>query len=181
MTLRRPRRTLVLGGARSGKSRYAEDLLTRSRTVEYVACGLPADDGDPEWAERVALHRDRRPASWRTVETTDLVAALSGSGPPVLVDCLSTWLARAMDDCGVWADADGADARLSAAVDEVVAAWAGTRRRVVAVSNEVGSGIVPATVSGRRYRDELGILNARIAAASQRVVLLTAGLPQRLR
>ena len=179
--LRRPRRALVLGGARSGKSRYAERLLTRSREVQYVACGLPADDGDPEWADRVAVHRDRRPVSWRTLETTDLVGVLGVPGPPLLVDCLSTWLARVMDDCGTWTAADGADARLARAVDDVVAAWAGTRRRVVAVSNEVGSGVVPATVSGRRYRDELGNLNARIAAASDRVWLLTAGLPQRLR
>lgn len=179
--LRRPRRALVLGGARSGKSRYAEHLLARAPEVHYVACGLPADDGDPEWADRVALHRDRRPASWRTVETTDLAGVLDEPGPPVLVDCLSTWLARVMDDCGVWTAADGADARLTRAVDDVVAAWETTRRRVVAVSNEVGSGVVPATVSGRRYRDELGILNARIAASSSRVWLLTAGLPQRLR
>ncbi|RZU31126.1 bifunctional adenosylcobinamide kinase/adenosylcobinamide-phosphate guanylyltransferase [Blastococcus saxobsidens] len=181
MNLRRPRRTLVLGGARSGKSRYAEQLLARARRVEYVACGLPADDGDPEWAARVALHRDRRPGSWRTVETVDLVRVLGEPGPPVLVDCLSTWLARVMDDCDVWTGAEGADERLARAVDDVVAAWVGTRRRVVAVSNEVGSGVVPATASGRRYRDELGILNARVAAASQRVWLLTAGLPQRLR
>ncbi|WP_236834594.1 bifunctional adenosylcobinamide kinase/adenosylcobinamide-phosphate guanylyltransferase [Blastococcus sp. KM273129] len=178
---RPPRRALVLGGARSGKSRYAEQLLARARRVEYVACGLPADGGDPEWAGRVALHRDRRPASWRTVETVDLVGVLGQPGPPVLVDCLSTWLARVMDDCGVWTGTEGADARLAAAVDDVVAAWSGTRRRVVAVSNEVGSGVVPATASGRRYRDELGILNARVAAASRRVWLLTAGLPQRLR
>ena len=181
MSLRRPRRVLVLGGARSGKSRHAEELLARSRQVEYVACGLPADDGDPEWAGRVALHRDRRPASWRTLETTDLGGVLGRSGPPVLVDCLSTWLARVMDDCGVWTGEDGADERLTRAVDDVVAAWVGTRRRVVAVSNEVGSGVVPATASGRRYRDELGILSARVAAASSRVYLLTAGLPQRLR
>ncbi|TYP88566.1 bifunctional adenosylcobinamide kinase/adenosylcobinamide-phosphate guanylyltransferase [Blastococcus xanthinilyticus] len=178
---RRIRRTLVLGGARSGKSRHAEQLLARAGEVEYVACGLPADGGDPEWADRVALHRVRRPASWSTVETTDLVAVLGRPGPPVLVDCLSTWLARVMDDCGVWTEDDGADERLARAVDDVVAAWSGTRRRVVAVSNEVGSGIVPATASGRRYRDELGILNARVAAASQRVWLVTAGLPQRLR
>ncbi|MDK3255789.1 bifunctional adenosylcobinamide kinase/adenosylcobinamide-phosphate guanylyltransferase [Blastococcus capsensis] len=177
----RPRRTLVLGGARSGKSRHAEQLLARVRQADYVACGLPADGSDPEWADRVALHRDRRPASWRTVETVDLVTVLGEPGPPVLVDCLSTWLARVMDDCGVWTDAAGADARLGAAVDALVTAWEGTRRRVVAVSNEVGSGVVPATASGRRYRDELGILNARIATASQRVWLLTAGLPQRLR
>ncbi|RBY95280.1 adenosylcobinamide kinase/adenosylcobinamide phosphate guanyltransferase [Blastococcus sp. TF02-8] len=171
----------MLGGARSGKSRHAEQLLGRARQVEYVACGLPADGGDPEWAARVALHRDRRPGTWRTLETVDLVGVLGRSGPPVLVDCLSTWLARAMDDCGVWTEEAGADERLARAVDDVVAAWAGTRRRVVAVSNEVGSGVVPATVSGRRYRDELGILNARVAAASQRVELLVAGLPQRLK
>ena len=178
---RRPRRTLVLGGARSGKSGYAEQLLTGARRVEYVACGLPAGAGDPEWAERVALHRDRRPASWRTIETVDLTAVLATPGPPALVDCLSTWLARVMDDCGVWSGAADADARLAAAVDGLVAAWSDTRRRVVAVSNEVGSGIVPATASGRRFRDELGVLNARVAAGSQRVWLLTAGLPQRLR
>ena len=86
-----------------------------------------------------------------------------------------------MDDCGVWSEAPGADDRLAAAVDGVVDAWAATRRRAVAVSNEVGSGIVPATPSGRRFRDELGVLNARVAAASPRVWLLTAGVPQRLR
>jgi len=179
--LGRRRRVLVLGGARSGKSRYAEELLRRRAHVDYLACGLPADGSDPEWDARIALHRARRPASWRTVETADPAAALRSPGPPVLLDCLSTWLARAMDDCGVWIGAPDADTRLAAAVDDVVEAWTRTGRTVVAVSNEVGSGIVPATPSGRRYRDELGILNARIAAASDRVWLLTAGLPQRLR
>jgi adenosylcobinamide kinase / adenosylcobinamide-phosphate guanylyltransferase len=178
--LRRPRRVLVLGGARSGKSSYAEGLLGRKHSVEYVACGATPGD-DAEWADRIALHRARRPASWRTVETIDLTAVLGRSGPPVLVDCLTTWLARVMDDCGVWTGRTGADERLAAAVDEVVDAWTGSRRRVVGVSNEVGSGIVPATPSGRRFRDELGVLNARVAAASDRVWLVTAGLPQRLR
>jgi adenosylcobinamide kinase / adenosylcobinamide-phosphate guanylyltransferase len=171
----------VLGGARSGKSSHAEGLLGRERSVEYVACGSLPDDQDGEWAERVALHRARRPASWSTVETVDLVAVLGRTGPPVLIDCLTTWLARVMDDCGVWAEESGADERLAATVDEVVGAWTRTRRRVVGVSNEVGSGIVPATPSGRRFRDELGVLNARVAAASPRVWLVTAGLPQRLR
>jgi adenosylcobinamide kinase / adenosylcobinamide-phosphate guanylyltransferase len=179
--LRRPRQTLVLGGARSGKSAFAEQLLMREREVDYVACGAVPDGSDPEWTDRVALHRARRPGSWRTVETVELPGLLGGKGPPVLVDCLTTWLARVMDDCGVWADEPGADDELAAAVDGVVEAWAATRRRVVAVSNEVGSGIVPATPSGRRFRDELGVLNARIAAASPRVWLLTAGVPQRLR
>jgi adenosylcobinamide kinase/adenosylcobinamide-phosphate guanylyltransferase len=179
--LRRRRRVLVLGGARSGKSHYAESLLAGTEVVDYVACGGAPDGNDAEWAERVALHGARRPASWRTVETLDLTEVLGRPGPPVLVDCLTTWLAGTMDDCGVWAAEPGADARLAAAVDAVVGAWSGAARPVVAVSNEVGSGIVPATVSGRRFRDELGVLNARIAAASDRVVLVTAGLPQRLR
>jgi adenosylcobinamide kinase / adenosylcobinamide-phosphate guanylyltransferase len=180
-SFRRRRRALVLGGARSGKSSYAEGLLARERSVEYVACGLLPSGEDAEWADRVALHRTRRPASWTTTETVDLVAVLGRTGPPVLVDCLTTWLARVMDDCGVWAGEAGADEQLATAVDDVVDAWTGTRRPVVAVSNEVGSGVVPATPSGRRFRDELGVLNARVAAASERVWLVTAGLPQRLR
>lgn len=99
----------------------------------------------------------------------------------MLLDCLTTWLARVMDDCGIWSGAPDADVRLAAAVDAVVAAWQATPRRAVTVSNEVGSGIVPATPSGRRFRDELGVLNARVAATSPRVWLVTAGLPQRLR
>ena len=171
----------MLGGARSGKSSFAEQLLAGKRTVDYVACGLVPDGSDPEWADRVALHRVRRPASWHTIETLDLAAVLGRSGPPVLIDCLTTWLAGVMDECGVWSEAPDADDRLAAAVDEVVDAWTVTRRRAVAVSNEVGSGIVPATPSGRRFRDELGVLNARVAAASPRVWLLTAGVPLRLR
>jgi adenosylcobinamide kinase/adenosylcobinamide-phosphate guanylyltransferase len=129
----------------------------------------------------VALHRSRRPASWRTVETLDLPGVLGRPGPPVLIDCLTTWLARVMDDCGVWSEAPSADARLAGEVDALLDAWGATRRRVVAVSNEVGSGVVPASASGRRFRDELGVLNARVAASSPRVWLLTAGLPRRLR
>ncbi|MGY1632487.1 bifunctional adenosylcobinamide kinase/adenosylcobinamide-phosphate guanylyltransferase [Geodermatophilus sp. SYSU D01186] len=178
---RRPRRVLVLGGARSGKSTFAERALARVREVEFVACGPAPGPGDPEWADRVARHRARRPPSWRTVETLDLAMVLSRPGPPVLVDCLTTWLAGTMDACGVWSAEPGADTRLAAAVDGLVAAWAGTRRVVTAVSNEVGSGVVPATPSGRRFRDELGALNARVAAAADRVWLLTAGVPQRLR
>jgi len=90
MNLRRPRRVLVLGGARSGKSSYAEGLLGRERSVEYVACGATPDGDDAEWAQRVALHRARRPVSWTTVETIDLVDILGSTGPPVLLDCLTT-------------------------------------------------------------------------------------------
>jgi adenosylcobinamide kinase/adenosylcobinamide-phosphate guanylyltransferase len=175
------RRALVLGGARSGKSAFAEQLLAREPAVDYVACGLVPDGSDTEWTDRVALHQHRRPATWRTIETIDLPSVLAVPGPPVLLDCLTTWLARVMDDCGIWSQTAGADDRLAETIDALVQAWQVTRRRVVAVSNEVGSGVVPATPSGRRFRDELGVLNTRVAAASSRVWLITAGLPQRLR
>jgi adenosylcobinamide kinase / adenosylcobinamide-phosphate guanylyltransferase len=177
----RARRVLVLGGARSGKSHFAERSLDAAAPVSYIACGAAPDGQDPEWDERVRIHQHRRPVRWHTHETQDLVAVLEPDRAPALIDCLSSWLATAMHDCGIWSDAPGADAHLAARVDAVVAAWATSSRHVVAVSNEVGSGIVPATDSGRRYRDELGVLNARIAAGSNEVWLITAGIPQRLR
>jgi adenosylcobinamide kinase / adenosylcobinamide-phosphate guanylyltransferase len=178
---RRARRILVLGGARSGKSRFAERSLDAAVSVTYVACGAPPDGRDPEWDERVRIHQQRRPASWRTHETQDLVAVLQPDRAPALIDCLSTWLATSMDDCGIWSDEPGGDDALARRIDDVVAAWARSSRHIVAVSNEVGSGVVPATASGRRYRDELGVLNARIAAVSDEVWLVVAGIPQRLR
>lgn len=183
--LRRPGgrrgRVLVLGGARSGKSSFAERSLAAAGDVTYVACGARPDGTDPEWDERVRRHRERRPATWRTLETQDLTAVLRLDRTPALVDCLSTWLAAVMDECGVWTGAAGADEALAARVDALLEAWATSGRHVVAVSNEVGSGVVPATPSGRRYRDELGALNARVAAASNEVWLVVAGIPQRLR
>jgi len=184
----RPFRVLVLGGARSGKSVTAERMLGHRGQVDYVACGVPAGDDDPSWAERIRLHRERRPAHWTTLESLDLESVLAGadrtpSRPeiPVLVDCLSTWLAGVMDECGLWAGYEGADKELATRVDGLLAAWRSTRRLVVAVSNEVGSGVVPATASGVRYRDELGRLNALIAAECEQVWLCTAGIARRLR
>lgn len=188
----RPFRVLVLGGARSGKSVTAERMLAARDRVDYVACGQPADDSDPAWAQRVRLHRERRPPHWTTAETLDLESVLAGDGAgagrlrtrperPVLVDCLSTWLAGVMDECGLWAGRDGAEKELGTRLDALVDAWRSTRRIVVAVSNEVGSGVIPATASGGRYRDELGRLNARIAAGCEQVWLCTAGIPRRLR
>jgi adenosylcobinamide kinase/adenosylcobinamide-phosphate guanylyltransferase len=173
-------RVLVLGGARSGKSWYAERLLAGERAPTYVATASPGHD-DPEWADRVRRHRERRGPRWRTVETLELAALLRAAGPgePVLVDCLSLWLARVLDDAGAWDRGRAADADqvLAREVDDLVDAWSTTRAAAVLVSNEVGSGVVPATVSGRRYRDELGRLNARMAAAADTVVLLVAGVP----
>jgi adenosylcobinamide kinase / adenosylcobinamide-phosphate guanylyltransferase len=177
-------RVLVLGGARSGKSVTAEGMLAGHERVDYVACGRPADDSDPAWAERVRLHRERRPTHWTTLETLDLEGLLDDAdraAVPVLVDCLSTWLAGAMDECGLWTGAGGADKELAARADGLLAAWGATRRVVVAVSNEVGLGVVPATASGVRYRDDLGRLNARIAASAEQVWMCTAGIARRLR
>lgn len=178
----RPFRVLILGGARSGKSVTAERLLAARDQVDYVATGPVPDASDPEWADRVRLHRQRRPAHWTTMETLDLESVLAGSGTaPVLVDCLSTWLAGAMEEAGLWADAPGAGKKLADRVDGLLGAWRTTKRHVVAVSNEVGSGVVPATESGIRFRDELGVLNARVAAECEQVWLCTAGIARRLR
>ena len=182
----RPFRVLVLGGARSGKSVAAERMLGHRDQVDYVACSLREDDTDPSWAERIRLHRERRPAHWTTFETLDLDGVLAGQDRcrqaiPVLVDCLSTWLAGVMDECGLWAGYPGADKELAARVDGMLHAWRSTRRVVVGVSNEVGSGVVPGTSSGMRFRDELGRLNALVAAECEQVWLCTAGIARRLR
>uniref|UniRef100_A0AAU2VAU4 Adenosylcobinamide kinase n=1 Tax=Streptomyces sp. NBC_00003 TaxID=2903608 RepID=A0AAU2VAU4_9ACTN len=178
-----PRRTLVLGGARSGKSVEAERRLEGFPQVVYVATG-GARDGDAEWAARVGLHRERRPSSWRTEETCELAPLLAESGPPLLIDCLALWLTDAMDRVGAWDDekwAASGERALRERTAELVAAVRGTSRTVVAVSNEVGSGVVPATSSGRRFRDELGRLNAVFAAECEQVLLVVAGQALTLR
>ncbi|MFI6872296.1 bifunctional adenosylcobinamide kinase/adenosylcobinamide-phosphate guanylyltransferase [Streptomyces sp. NPDC050400] len=180
-----PRRTLVLGGARSGKSVEAERRLEAFPDVLYVATG-GTRGGDTEWAQRVATHRERRPGSWRTAETCDLVPLLTDAEDtaPLLVDCLSLWLTYAMDEVGAWDDAEwagGGERALREKVAMLVDAVRRTRRTVVAVSNEVGSGIVPATASGRRYRDELGRLNAAFAGECEHVLLVVAGQALALR
>jgi Adenosyl cobinamide kinase/adenosyl cobinamide phosphate guanylyltransferase len=178
-----PRRTLVLGGARSGKSVEAERRMEALPDVVYVATG-GSRNGDCEWAQRVSAHRERRPGSWRTLETCDLVPLLAEDGPPLLVDCLSLWLTDAMDTVNAWDDAEwsgGGERALRARVEELVGAVRATRRTLVAVSNEVGSGIVPATASGRRYRDELGRLNAGFAGECEHVLLVVAGQALKLR
>jgi adenosylcobinamide kinase/adenosylcobinamide-phosphate guanylyltransferase len=172
-----PRRTLVLGGARSGKSVEAERRLEAFPEVLYVATG-GTRNGDSEWADRVSAHRERRPGSWSTAETCDLVPLLAENGPPLLIDCLSLWLTYAMDEVNAWDDdewAGGGERALRKRVAELTDAVRATRRTVVAVSNEVGSGIVPATASGRRYRDELGRLNAAFAAECEHVLMVVAG------
>ncbi|WP_182879151.1 bifunctional adenosylcobinamide kinase/adenosylcobinamide-phosphate guanylyltransferase [Microbispora sp. H10949] len=175
----RPRRTLLLGGSRSGKSEEAELRLAAEPEVTYVATG-PSGGDDPDWLARVRAHRERRPAHWRTVETTDLAAVLSGGRGTFLVDGIGTWLAAVFDECGAWPDdarpedlrrLDRVEARCAALVD----AWRGTRARAVAVSDETGLGVIPATAAGRLFRDALGRLNQALARESEEVALVVAG------
>ncbi|MFJ1637678.1 bifunctional adenosylcobinamide kinase/adenosylcobinamide-phosphate guanylyltransferase [Streptomyces sp. NPDC088256] len=172
-----PRRTLVTGGARSGKSLEAERRLETFPEVVYVATG-GGREGDAEWAARIGLHRERRPAAWRTEETCELAELLESDGPPLLIDCLSLWLTDAMDRVDAWDDAawaGGGEGALRERTAELVAAVRTTRRTVVAVTNETGSGVVPATAAGRRFRDELGRLNAAFADECEQVLLVVAG------
>jgi adenosylcobinamide kinase / adenosylcobinamide-phosphate guanylyltransferase len=162
-------RILVLGGSRSGKSRFAESLLADADTVDYLATAATRPD-DAEWTTRIAAHRARRPAHWQTIETTDVAAELRRTGPAVLIDSVTLWLGAALEQ-----------ADLDVHTEELCAAWAATTRQVVGVSDEVGSGVVPSTAAGRRFRDELGLLNQRLAATADEVHLVVAGLPLRLR
>jgi adenosyl cobinamide kinase/adenosyl cobinamide phosphate guanylyltransferase len=160
--------TLVLGGARSGKSRYAEQTVMASPAPWIYVATAEAFDG--EMTARIAEHRGRRGGQWQTVEAPlDLAAAIANapSSQAVLVDCLTLWLNNLMYK---ERDIDAETERLEAALAERQAA-------TVLVSNEVGSGIVPDNAVARRFRDLQGRLNQRIAARAGRVVLLVAGLP----
>jgi adenosylcobinamide kinase/adenosylcobinamide-phosphate guanylyltransferase len=158
--------TLVLGGARSGKSRYAESLITTPPPWIYVAT---AQAGDAEMAERIAQHRARRGPDWRTVETPRNLAntLVECKAQPVLVDCLTLWLSNLLL-------ADGA---IDAETTRVEQALRLATAPKVMVANEVGYGIVPDHPLGRRFRDAQGVLNQRIAALADRVVLVVAGIP----
>jgi adenosyl cobinamide kinase/adenosyl cobinamide phosphate guanylyltransferase len=159
--------TFVLGGARSGKSRYAESLIAALPPPwAYVAT---AEAGDAEMIERIAAHRSRRSSAWRTIEAPrDLNAALkSCETMPVLVDCLTLWLSNLML----------AEANIEAEIEHLENTLAAAAAPVVLVANEVGYGIVPDHPLGRRFRDLQGVLNQRVAARADRVVLVVAGLP----
>jgi adenosylcobinamide kinase/adenosylcobinamide-phosphate guanylyltransferase len=179
---RQGRRLLVTGGARSGKSRHAEALLTGRPEVTYVATAPPAT-GDPEWARRVEAHRARRPPTWQVRETDDLAGVLSGSrqGHAVLVDCMTLWLSRAIDRADGWASPAAGERAVRAALDELLHALRQAPADVVLVTNEVGSGIVPAHASGRLFRDLLGMVNASLAQACDDVAIVTCGIPRTLK
>jgi adenosylcobinamide kinase/adenosylcobinamide-phosphate guanylyltransferase len=163
-------RTLVLGGTRSGKSAEAELRLAAHPAVTYVATGPdPGDDAD--WSARIEAHRERRPSWWNTVETSDLAKVLLTADGALLIDGIGTWLAAAMDETGAWEAPEAVRSR----VDELIMAWRTTGAHVVAVSDEAGLSLVPATPAGRNFQDVLGRLNQRLAAESEEVVLVVAG------
>jgi adenosylcobinamide kinase/adenosylcobinamide-phosphate guanylyltransferase len=155
--------------------------------LEFVLAGRAPRDLDmasaaPGESGLITRSRaDATPAGPETRLSDSRPLASASLATAVLVDCLSTWLAGVMEECGLWEGAPDADKQLAERVDGLLDAWRATRRHVVAVSNEVGSGVIPGTVSGVRFRDELGVLNARIAAECEQVWLCVAGIAQRLR
>ena len=164
-------RTLVLGGIRSGKSHWAETDIAGETSVRYIATG-PTADSDGSWAARIDVHRDRRPRTWHTIESADVATQLRAEpGAASLVDDLGGWLTRTLDNRG-WNDEP-----ITAEVDDLLEAVGAFRAPLVLVSPEVGLTVVPATEAGRRFTDELGALNQRLADCCERVVLVVAGQP----
>ncbi|WP_194151004.1 bifunctional adenosylcobinamide kinase/adenosylcobinamide-phosphate guanylyltransferase [Sphingomonas glacialis] len=164
---------LVLGGARSGKSRHAQAIAEASGGALVFIATAQAFDG--EMTDRIARHRADRDARWRTVEAPlDLPAAITAADRPgatLLVDCLTLWASNLLL----------AEADTDAAADALVATLARIGAPIVLVSNEVGFGIVPDNALARRFRDIAGLLNQRVAAAVSQVDFVIAGLPQRLK
>jgi len=162
---------LVLGGVRSGKSRYAQSEASRFARVTFVAT---ARRSDSEMRRKIATHRRERPRQWKTVETqTDLDQVILREGASsdlLLVDCLTTY-------CGGLVAARGVSPAKRQHLASVIEAIVSTRASVFLVSNEVGSGVVPAFKSGRVYRDFLGEVNQQVARVASHVVLLVAGIP----
>ena len=169
--------TLVLGGVRSGKSRYAQAEAARFDRVTFIATARPSD---AEMRRKIAAHRRDRPACWKTVESpTDLDRVIGREGRAcdlLLIDCLTTY-------CGGLVSRPRSKSTQSRApaqrqhIEAVVEAIRSTPAGVIVVSNEVGSGVVPSFKSGRAFRDLLGEMNQRVACVADRVVLLVAGLP----
>ena len=169
--------TLILGGVRSGKSRYAQRLAGSFKSVTFIATALATD---AEMRQKIAAHRRERPREWRTVEApTGLPAAISkasASSQVILIDCLTTYVGNQMMDSLHKCRSPRA-ARSSLDSARLCTAIGSARSSIIIVSNEVGSGIVPAYRSGRLYRDLLGELNQQVAGIADRVVFMVAGQP----
>ena len=179
--------TLVVGGVRSGKSRFAEGLAAATPPLTYLATALP---GDAEMAARIAAHRERRGPHWRTVEepwdVAGAVAALlepgAGQAAPggcILVECLTLWVTNLL--LGVPGHPGREDGDILAEVDALAPNARKGAARVVVVSNEVGCGVIPANALARRFGDLLGEANQRVAAAAAEVYACVAGIPLRIK
>jgi adenosylcobinamide kinase/adenosylcobinamide-phosphate guanylyltransferase len=164
--------TLVLGGVRSGKSRYAQHLAERADSVLFVATAEVRDDS--EMIAKIERHRNDRPAHWTTVEEpielARVVSAVDGS-QVVLIDCLTLFAANMLERFGEDTTANHPE------IDFLCSALAAAKCSVILVSNEVGSGVVPAYALGRRFRDLVGEINQRVAAVANNVFYMVAGLP----
>lgn len=171
------RRTLVLGGARSGKSAYAESLVAET-PVRYLATAVP-DPADTDFAGRIAAHRARRPADWTVVEAADPADVLrTPHTGATLIDDIGTWLTARLDARAAW---DSPRGTVTPDADALVTAVASYEHRLVIVTPEVGMDVIPATRSGRLFRDEIGALNQRLAQVCDEAFLIVAGLPLRLK
>jgi adenosylcobinamide kinase/adenosylcobinamide-phosphate guanylyltransferase len=184
-----PRLILLLGGARSGKSAYGETLAARlagDAAVTYIATASASDD---EMRERIARHRASRLAHWRTIEEplNPADALRANTSPVVLLDCVTLLVANLLlggaheDDFAAPGYDSEAEARVDRAIGDLLAAWRSHPATLILISNEVGMGLVPPYPLGRVYRDCLGRVNARLAAAADTVLLLVAGLPIELK
>lgn len=167
----------ILGGARSGKSRFALELgKQQSGHKIYLAT---AEARDAEMRERIAQHRRKRSADWETIEEplrlSETLQSLEERADVVLIDCLTLWLSNLM------MDERRSDGAISKKMSQLVDTVAKTTLTIIAVSNEVGQGIVPADPLARRFRDFSGLLHQRYAAIAEQVYFMTAGIPQRIK
>ncbi|HLK69839.1 MAG TPA: bifunctional adenosylcobinamide kinase/adenosylcobinamide-phosphate guanylyltransferase [Bryobacteraceae bacterium] len=172
--------TLILGGARSGKSRLAERLAANAGRVNYIATAQAGDD--PEMVARIEGHRARRPASWRTIEEplllADAVERAAGDAEAIVVDCLTIWLSNLF-----WQNREGSAGQVENDVrGEIRRIQAVSRRcHIILVSNELGCGTVPEPAVTRAFRDMQGLMNQWVADAADEVILTVAGLPLHLK
>lgn len=177
--------TLILGGARSGKSTYAEKLAARhGGRVAYIATAQALDE---EMQSRIATHRRQRPEAWQTLEIPSRVGLALAERPPqvevVLLDCLTLLVANCLLEASPDADHPNeraAASRVQSEIDELIAAIQASPAQWIVVSNEVGLGLVPPYPLGRIYRDLLGLANQQLARQAAQVVFMIAGMPMRL-
>jgi adenosylcobinamide kinase/adenosylcobinamide-phosphate guanylyltransferase len=165
--------TLVIGGVRSGKSRYAQQIAAHAESVTFVATAERRDDA--EMHTKIERHRADRPQSWATIEEplqlARTIEQADGGSEVILIDCLTLFASNLLEACG-----DDA-AQLQSHIDQLCAALQSAPCSIILVSNEVGSGVVPASELGRRFRDLVGEINQRVASVADTVLLMVAGLP----